>query len=140
MQMLPSLAKGDANKVWIVPSELNDALKGLGSAVGQVASSIPAMAQGDFTAPPKIDVQDEIRKQNAEEAAASERTMQEAIAAARQLEKTPLDRPAALSTGHGSTENGSTGYGGSAMQPSPAPEPATVAEPAERAPAEFETR
>jgi regulator of protease activity HflC (stomatin/prohibitin superfamily) len=140
MQMLPSLAKGDANKVWIVPSELNDALKGLGSAVGQVASSIPAMATGDFSAPPKIDVQDEIRKQNAEEAAASERTMQEAIAAARQLEKTPLDRPAALSTGHGSTENGSTGYGASAMQPSPAPEPAPVAEPAERAPAESENR
>jgi regulator of protease activity HflC (stomatin/prohibitin superfamily) len=140
LQMLPSLAKGDANKVWIVPSELNDALKGLGSAVGQVASSIPAIATGDFSAPPKIDVQDEIRKQNAEEEAASERTMQEAIAAARQLEKTPLDRPAALSIGHGSSENGSTGYGGSAMQPGPEPEPAPAAAPAERAPAESENR
>jgi regulator of protease activity HflC (stomatin/prohibitin superfamily) len=140
MQMLPSLAKGDANKVWIVPSELNDALKGLGSAVGQVASGIPALAKGDFSAPPKIDVQEEIRKQNAEEEAASERTMQEAIAAARQLEKSTLDRPAALSTGRGSTENGSTGYGGSAMQPGSVPEPAPVAEPAERAPAESENR
>jgi regulator of protease activity HflC (stomatin/prohibitin superfamily) len=140
MQMLPSLAKGDANKVWIVPSELNDALKGLGSAVGQVTSGIPALAKGDFSPPPKIDVQDEIRKQNAEEAAASERTMQEAIAAARQLEKSPLDRPAALSTGSGSTEYGSTGNRGAAGQPDPASARAAAAEPAERAPAEPENR
>jgi regulator of protease activity HflC (stomatin/prohibitin superfamily) len=101
MQMLPNLAKGDANKVWIVPSELNDALKGLGSAVGEIASGagFPA-AKGNFTAPPKIDVQDEISRQNAEEAAASERTMQEAIAAARQLEKGPINSPTpALSAG-----------------------------------------
>jgi regulator of protease activity HflC (stomatin/prohibitin superfamily) len=140
MQMLPSLAKGDANKVWIVPSELNDALKGLGSAVGQVSSGIPALAKGNFSAPPKIDVQDEIRKQNAEEAAASERTMQEAIAAARQLEKSPLDRPAALSTGSGSTEYGFTGNRGAAGQPDPASAPAAAADPAERAPAEPENR
>ncbi|WP_432519406.1 SPFH domain-containing protein [Kineococcus sp. SYSU DK006] len=31
LQTLPQIAKGDANKVWIVPSELNDALKGFGS-------------------------------------------------------------------------------------------------------------
>ena len=31
------IARGDANKVWVVPSELNDALKGLGSVVGSVA-------------------------------------------------------------------------------------------------------
>ncbi|PPK92169.1 regulator of protease activity HflC (stomatin/prohibitin superfamily) [Kineococcus xinjiangensis] len=31
LQMLPQIAKGDANKLWIVPSELNDALKGFGS-------------------------------------------------------------------------------------------------------------
>jgi regulator of protease activity HflC (stomatin/prohibitin superfamily) len=112
MQMLPSLAKGDANKVWIVPSELNKALEGLGSAVGSITSGIPANATGSFTAPPKIDVQGEIEKQNAAEAAASERTMQEAIAAAQQLDKPSIhgDRPPALEavtssaapTGHGS--------------------------------------
>ncbi|WP_299035510.1 SPFH domain-containing protein [uncultured Pseudokineococcus sp.] len=32
LQTLPQIAKGDANKVWIVPSELNDALKGVGDA------------------------------------------------------------------------------------------------------------
>jgi regulator of protease activity HflC (stomatin/prohibitin superfamily) len=36
LQMLPKIAEGDANKVWIVPSEIGDALKGLGSAVGSI--------------------------------------------------------------------------------------------------------
>jgi hypothetical protein len=30
MQMLPQIAQGDANKVWIVPSEIGKALEGLG--------------------------------------------------------------------------------------------------------------
>src|SRR6478735_1830580 len=62
MQMLPAIARGDANKVWIVPSELNKALEGLGSAVGQVASAIPQATNGQFSAPPKIDVQAEIEQ------------------------------------------------------------------------------
>jgi regulator of protease activity HflC (stomatin/prohibitin superfamily) len=37
LQMLPQIAQGDANKVWIVPSELGKALEGLGSVVGQFA-------------------------------------------------------------------------------------------------------
>jgi regulator of protease activity HflC (stomatin/prohibitin superfamily) len=50
LQMLPSIAQGDANKVWIVPSEIGDALKGLGSAAGQVAG-IPQKAEGPFPQP-----------------------------------------------------------------------------------------
>ncbi|MFD1827784.1 MULTISPECIES: SPFH domain-containing protein [Mumia] len=42
LQMLPEIAQGDANKLWIIPSEVGDALKGLGAAVGQ----IPAMSEG----------------------------------------------------------------------------------------------
>ena len=34
LQVLPQIAKGDANKMWIVPSELTDALKGIGNALG----------------------------------------------------------------------------------------------------------
>jgi hypothetical protein len=34
LQMLPKIAAGDSNKLWIVPSELGDALKGLGGAIG----------------------------------------------------------------------------------------------------------
>ncbi|MEJ5869221.1 SPFH domain-containing protein [Pseudokineococcus sp. 5B2Z-1] len=35
LQTLPQIAQGDANKVWIVPSELNDALKGVGDVLGR---------------------------------------------------------------------------------------------------------
>ena len=70
-----------------MPSELNEALKGLGSAVGQVASAIPQASDGQFTAPPKIDVQAEIEQQYAAEEEASQRTVQEAIAAAQELER-----------------------------------------------------
>ncbi|MDH6578516.1 SPFH domain-containing protein [Kitasatospora sp. MAP5-34] len=34
LQTLPELAKGDSNKLWIIPSEVGDALKGLGGAFG----------------------------------------------------------------------------------------------------------
>ena len=91
MQMLPSIARGDANKVWIVPSELNKALEGLGSAVGSLTSGIPAQVKGEFSAPDKIDVQAEIRRQDEEESRATDKTMQEAIAAAKLAE-----RPAVL--------------------------------------------
>jgi len=36
LQMLPKIAEGDANKVWIVPSEIGKALEGLGSSIGQI--------------------------------------------------------------------------------------------------------
>ena len=36
LQMLPKIAEGDANKLWIVPSELGEALKGLGGVLGKV--------------------------------------------------------------------------------------------------------
>ncbi|MBP6996401.1 MAG: SPFH/Band 7/PHB domain protein [Phycicoccus sp.] len=34
LQVLPQIARGDANKMWIVPSELTDALRGIGNALG----------------------------------------------------------------------------------------------------------
>jgi regulator of protease activity HflC (stomatin/prohibitin superfamily) len=34
LQTLPQIAKGDSNKVWIVPSELGEALKGIGGMLG----------------------------------------------------------------------------------------------------------
>jgi regulator of protease activity HflC (stomatin/prohibitin superfamily) len=36
LQMMPRLAKGDANKMWIIPSEFNEALKGLGSTINNL--------------------------------------------------------------------------------------------------------
>ncbi len=38
LQMLPKIAEGDANKLWIVPSEIGDALKGLGGAFGNLSN------------------------------------------------------------------------------------------------------
>ena len=35
LQVLPQLARGDANKLWIIPSELTDALKGIGGMLGR---------------------------------------------------------------------------------------------------------
>jgi len=96
--MLPAIARGDANRGWVVPSELKDALKGLGSVVGKaVSSEIPTAAQGEFTPPPKIDVQKEVEKQHAEEEEALRRTVEEAIQEAHELER-PVrpELPAAL--------------------------------------------
>jgi regulator of protease activity HflC (stomatin/prohibitin superfamily) len=100
MQMLPAIARGDANKVWVVPSELNDALKGLGTVVGKAASSaIPSAAQGEFSAPDLIDVKTEIEEQNAEEEEALRRTVEEAIQEAKGLEHSVRpDRTAVLDT------------------------------------------
>ncbi|CAN5879640.1 hypothetical protein BH24ACT8_BH24ACT8_12530 [soil metagenome] len=34
LQMLPQIARGESNKVWVVPSELTQALRGIGAALG----------------------------------------------------------------------------------------------------------
>ena len=38
LQTLPKLAEGPANKLWIIPSELTEALKGIGTAFGQAGA------------------------------------------------------------------------------------------------------
>ena len=48
LQMLPKIAEGDANKIWVVPSEIGDALKGLGSTMSRV-SGIPVETAGPRT-------------------------------------------------------------------------------------------
>jgi regulator of protease activity HflC (stomatin/prohibitin superfamily) len=55
LQMLPKIAEGDANKVWIVPSEIGRALEGLGSTIGSI-QGIPSDSAGprnrvDYGAP-----------------------------------------------------------------------------------------
>jgi regulator of protease activity HflC (stomatin/prohibitin superfamily) len=41
LQMLPRIAQGDSNKVWIVPSEIGKALEGIGSIVGKMGEQMP---------------------------------------------------------------------------------------------------
>ena len=38
LQVLPQIAQGDANKVWVVPAELNRALEGIGNVLGGTAA------------------------------------------------------------------------------------------------------
>ncbi len=43
LQMLPKIAQGSANKVWVVPSELGKALEGLGGAIGKFGAITPEL-------------------------------------------------------------------------------------------------
>ena len=45
LQMMPKIAEGDANKVWIVPSEIGKALEGLGSTMNSL-QGIPDDVEG----------------------------------------------------------------------------------------------
>jgi regulator of protease activity HflC (stomatin/prohibitin superfamily) len=45
LQMLPQIAKGDANKLWIVPSELGKALEGLGGILGGMTAGSSGSAK-----------------------------------------------------------------------------------------------
>ena len=50
LQMLPQLAQGPANKIFIIPSEFSQALQNIGGAIGNIAGG---GAGGDPTAPPR---------------------------------------------------------------------------------------
>ena len=104
MQMLPRLASGDSNKMWIVPSELSDALKGL----GQVANATDvrdyvSKASHRFAAPDPVDVHAEIEEQTKKDQEQSKATVEQAIADAQALDSGPgagrRDSSASLPTG-----------------------------------------
>jgi regulator of protease activity HflC (stomatin/prohibitin superfamily) len=48
LQMMPKIAEGEANKVWVIPSEITKALEGLGSSVHEIAG-IPKNSGGPTT-------------------------------------------------------------------------------------------
>src|ERR1700749_2634010 len=45
LQMMPKIAAGEANKVWVIPSEITKALEGLGSSIHEI-SGIPQKTAG----------------------------------------------------------------------------------------------
>ncbi|WP_052460073.1 SPFH domain-containing protein [Tessaracoccus massiliensis] len=93
MQMLPELANGDANKMWIVPSELNDALKGLGQIAAGQAQDVReyvSKAAGEFQRPKKVDVHAEIEEQAVKDKQRSDETVEKAIADAQALEQNKI--------------------------------------------------
>lgn len=52
LQTLPKIAEGSANKLWVVPSELTEALKGVGQAFGKNAAEQPDRPQDTSATPP----------------------------------------------------------------------------------------
>jgi regulator of protease activity HflC (stomatin/prohibitin superfamily) len=80
LQMMPKIAEGDANKVWVVPSEITKALEGLGSAVHEV-SGIPQKTSGPRV---RVDMDsvDELSAPRDESLASANEAVREAIAAA----------------------------------------------------------
>jgi hypothetical protein len=83
--VLPQIARGDSNKLWIVPSELGEALKGIGGMLGNLAPQPPAGdAPTRAAAPQEHDVAlDEPTLQDPQEAlAAARREAADASAAA----------------------------------------------------------
>ncbi|WP_415153439.1 SPFH domain-containing protein [Propionicimonas sp.] len=125
MRMLPNLARGESNKVWIIPSELNDALKGLGQVAGNAAAKamgLDADAKGAFQAPEPVDVFAEIEAQKKVDEESSAASVQQAIAEAEALEGR---RAARLSTAPSNalTAGADRVAPAPAEQPQPAPAP-----------------
>ncbi len=53
LQMLPKLAEGQANKVFVIPSEFSQALGSAGAAIGKIAGNIAPPASPPAPPPPK---------------------------------------------------------------------------------------
>jgi regulator of protease activity HflC (stomatin/prohibitin superfamily) len=51
LQMLPQLAEGDANKVFVIPSEFAEAFGGIGSAISRQAQQSKSSPQEPANAP-----------------------------------------------------------------------------------------
>jgi len=122
LRMLPNLARGESNKMWIVPSELNDALKGLGALAGASVAK-PAADEPDaseFSAPQPVDVFAEIEAQKKVDEESSAASVEQAIAEAEALEGRRVARLQTSQAGNALT---------SGSQPQPQPQP-QAAEPA----------
>src|SRR5262245_13045009 len=141
LQMLPKIAEGQSNKMWIIPSEIGDAIKGLGSAIGQIPG-IPVDSGG-----PKKRVDLETTATAArtdEELSAAHHAAAEAIASAQDA-ASPSSRSTSPISGLGTTASEAAARLTGAIPPPPgapgtpteddsdeAPaEPADAAEPAE---------
>ena len=82
LQMLPQLAQGPANKIFIIPSEFSQALQNIGGAIGNIAGG----PGGDNGAPPRRQVSsggtDEVDAKAAADAEAAARAAADAAAEA----------------------------------------------------------
>ena len=75
--MLPKIAEGDANKLWVLPSEIGKALEGLGNLAGGLAGGGGGLADiGDL--PEDVRRQQELAQQAADAASAQANKVAEA--------------------------------------------------------------
>jgi regulator of protease activity HflC (stomatin/prohibitin superfamily) len=113
LQMMPKIAEGEANKVWVVPSEITKALEGLGSAVHEVAG-IPKHTGGPRT---RVDLGDSAPQvpEDSSLSGANE-AVREAIAAA--------EESAGVPTGGGAGRSASPADAEAAAPEAPAEPPA----------------
>ncbi len=89
LQMMPKIAEGNANKVWIVPSEIGKALEGLGSTMNSL-KGIPDQVEGPRTrvdmgssVPDVPELADSTLRNTHEEVAAAIAAAEESVAGAR---------------------------------------------------------
>src|SRR5688572_16538533 len=96
LQMLPKIAEGDANKVWVIPSEITKALEGLGSAVHEVAG-IPQSTGGVRHRVADYGSTERIEASSDAELSSTNKAVEDAIAAAEHAARPGADtRPPAL--------------------------------------------
>jgi regulator of protease activity HflC (stomatin/prohibitin superfamily) len=111
LQMMPKIAEGDANKVWIVPSEIGHALEGLGSTMNSL-KGIPDDVDGPRK---RIDMGETAPEIADGEAAASLAKAHDEVAAAIAAAESATERPGTKRAG---------GAGDPAVQGDPGEPPA----------------
>ena len=138
LQMLPQIAQGESNKMWIVPTELTQALQGIGAALGPHGPSgtgsldgPPVGTASGFDHAEEVEV-DEPSLEDPAEALA--RARREAAGAAKEAEEsTRVARRGSLGGSRGEAGAGAGGPGAGPMEtgPAPTPEPEMPDEPTE---------
>jgi len=90
LQMLPKIAEGDANKVWVVPSEITRALEGLGSSL----SNVPGIPQDSGGPRKRVELPSEeaVQAQAAAARAEADEAVKRAIAEAESAAHPGRDR------------------------------------------------
>jgi hypothetical protein len=94
--MMPKIAEGEANKVWVIPSEITKALEGLGSSIHEIAG-IPQEASPRK----RVDMgptEPQLPSASRESSEAS-KAVEEAIAAAEKAANPGADKDAGRSGG-----------------------------------------
>ena len=95
LQMMPKIAEGSANKVWVIPSEITKAMEGLGSSIHEIAG-IPR----DATPRTRVDMgptEPQLPQSSGDaELSATSKAVEEAIAAAESASPDADDRRAGV--------------------------------------------